>query len=186
MNDPGWPDLPGSLSRAPVRVRIARVADLPALWQGRAEADSDIVPIALSRYRANLHWSRSSRHGPWTDDLPGLHVGLWISEIDDATLARPASIQLQLSGLASAWSVMTTTPAAVDIRETIETRTGRPTTLLRIAGDDPLDVALLFIARSDVRSLRGGAWRVRDAALPGAPPLWTPILTGPRFGSHPL
>jgi hypothetical protein len=185
MSGSAWTVVPGALSRSPVRVRIARVADRPALWQGRAETDTDIVAVALSRSRGNLQWSRSGRHGPWTDDRPGLHLGIWISELDHATLAGPVSVQLRLAGAAPAWSVMARTRTPVRIHEHFDTTTGSPAPILHIPGDDPLDVAILFVARADVRSLRAGAWRARDPALHGVPDPWTTILTGPRSGTHP-
>jgi hypothetical protein len=185
VSSPELSAIPGALTRSPVRVRIARVSDTPAHWQGRAEADTAIVAVALARHRGQLRWNKSSRRGPWSDDLPGLHIGVWISELESATLVGPASVQLQLSGAAPAWSVMTRKPEPVELRERFDAVTGTPAPLLHITGDDPLDVALLFIARSDVRSLRSGIWNPREAALHGVPPDWSAILTSPRTGNRP-
>jgi hypothetical protein len=186
MSESAWTVVPGALSRAPVRVRIARVADRPALWQGRAETDTDSVAVALARFRGHLHWHKTRRRGPWSDDLPGLHVGIWISELDHDSLAGPATVQLQLAGAAPAWSVMARTRTPVHIHEHVDTITGTPAPILHVPGDDPLEVAILFIARADVRSLRAGAWRARDSALHDVPDLWNAILTGPRSGAQPL
>jgi hypothetical protein len=186
MSGPAWHPIPGGLARLLVHVRFARVGDTPALWQGRAAAGAAIVGIALARYRGQFHWYKTSRRGPWSDDLPGLHVGIWISELQQATLPGPVSVQLQLSGIAPAWSVMAGPRTPLELHEQVDTLTGTPATILRIAGLDPLDVAILFLARTDVRSLRAGAWHARQTALPGVLALWAEILTGPRSGSRPV
>jgi hypothetical protein len=182
MGTIAWGEVPGTLRRVPVRVRLTRTGSKPAIWLGRAEADAELVAVGFARYRSHLHWCKTTRRGSWSDDLPGLHTGLWISELKHATLPGPVTVQLQLPGVAPAWSAMAEPGTPVEIHEAADFRTGDAIRLVRIEGSDPLEVGVLFLARADVRGARKGAWHIRKAALDGIPETWAHILTGPRTG----
>lgn len=180
---PDWGEVAGPLTRVPLRVRLSRSGSSPMTWQGRALADVPIVGVGLARFRDELQWSRTTKRGAWSDDLPGLHTGLWISAIRGNDLPGPATVQLQLPGVAPAWSTMAEPGTPIEVRESIDSMTGTAIRVVQVGAADPLDIAVLFLAREDVRGSRNGAWQAGAALAAELAEPWVDILAGPRCGT---
>jgi hypothetical protein len=172
--------VPGGFARLPVRLEWSRKPDPYGLWEGRVQAEEEIVGLALALLGGRLFWHKTLRRGAWADDNPRLYVGFWISTRVGATVIGPQNVQLRLPGVAPAYLVRASSEAPFRIVESWSGETGNLVELVSIGGDAPLALGALFLARGDVKNARKGFWRVRPEIAEGVPGPVQAILKGPR------
>jgi len=177
-----WGKIEGGFARVPVHLAWTRKPDRFGLWEGRVEADEEIVGLAATLVRGRLLWHKTLKRGAWSDDHPGLYVGFWISADVGSTLSGAHNAQIRLPGVAPAYLVRASHEAPFRIVESWTGETGTLVELVSIGGEEPMSMGALFLARRDTKTARNGFWRLRAPLQTGVPEPFRTILSGPRRG----
>lgn len=177
-----WGRIEGGFARIPVRLAWTRKPDPFGLWEGRVEAEEEIVGLAVTLRGGRLLWHKTLKRGAWSDDQPGLYIGFWISADVGSTVSGAHNAQLRLPGVAPAYMVRASPESPFRIVPSWSGETGELVELVAIGGNDPMSMGALFLARRDVKTARNGFWRLRATLTEGIAEPFRTILIGARRG----
>ncbi|MCA9264340.1 MAG: hypothetical protein KDA60_10850, partial [Planctomycetales bacterium] len=136
-----------------------------------------LVAVALLSVHDRTEWAKSDRPRMDTFD-----VRLSLHHYDST--GRDVQVVFCLArGDRRARSHIRSQHVVPDINAPRRFQTGVIQSFAAIDGDPPIQLFSLFVARSDVRSLRNGLWRVRGDLATSLPKAFRGMLTHGRTGS---
>jgi hypothetical protein len=145
-------------------------------WRGTAIADEALVAVTLLAFDKHIEWCKSDRSQ--TGDFV---VRLLLGSYD--SMGRDVQVAFSLASGDRRYRSMVASPTYVpEIVAPRKFQTGVIESFAVVDGDPTIHLLGLFLARSDVRSLRNGLWRVRDHLVDSLPEAFHGMLTYGRTG----
>lgn len=146
-------------------------------WRGRANADEALVAVAFLCVDGHVAWAKSDRQS-----IDGLAVRLGLYHYDST--GRDVQIAFSIGrGDRRSRSNVLSPNYMPDVIAPRQFQTGVIQPFAALDGDPMIQLFALFLARSNVRSLRNGLWRVRNDLTNSLPDAFRDMLTYGRTGT---
>jgi len=144
-------------------------------WRGRVEASAPIVALVINVTGPHASWTRTSHRG-----TESLEATILFSPYDGENRRITVSFGI-LDAIAVGQTFVDSglTQPAPQLREFV---TGELVDIAHISGDPICELKALFLARSDVASVRNGVWHAKADVAATMPEPWHTILTYGRTG----
>jgi len=144
-------------------------------WVGNAEAAEAIVALVIIVSGNHVSWTRSTHHAS-----NSLETHILFSPFD--TEGRDVQVSFGISD-AIAYGRTTLESALIHPSPKVGRYvTGHVADVARINGDPICELKVLFMLRSDVKSVRKGVWHARVEQMLSVDEPWRSILTYGRTG----
>jgi hypothetical protein len=167
-----------SLQSLPFEVAGAWSEGSKRVWRGTSTSAVPLVAMSFLKTRGQYEWCKSEKK----ESAPTVQLALFPH--DDAGMDVQVNFSVGRGGRLTRSKV----PSPSYRPELLPTRalqTGRVERFATIAGVPEVEAWVLFLAREDVESMRGGLWRVRSHLHPGLPEPFRQWLSHGRVGAGP-